>query len=175
MKKQVDNFSSNTCSVSGEQISSIFFFEKRAQITSSFQWPLCTKIPFPSPQSLIPLGRIVFVTSSKFWDGYQYLTYILGLGINIGPNFWDWVVTEIVDALTPYEFIVKIHSEVPPPPPMVCTCACIRSPVDHLGLNFIMKKSIAEAKFVLYSEQNKSQHHVRPEVDYSNTTLASKA
>ena len=33
--------------------------------------------------------------------GYQYLTKILGLGINIGPNFWDWVVAEILAAHTP--------------------------------------------------------------------------
>ena len=39
--------------------------------------------------------------------GYQYLTKILGLGINIRPNFWDWVIAEILVACTPYEFIVK--------------------------------------------------------------------
>ena len=33
--------------------------------------------------------------------GYQYLTYILGLGINIGPNFCDWVVKEILSAHAP--------------------------------------------------------------------------
>ena len=33
--------------------------------------------------------------------GYQYLTFFLGWGINIGPNFWDWVVTEILAAHTP--------------------------------------------------------------------------
>ena len=77
MKVQLYNFSSNTCSFSGELISSIFCVEKRTQIRTSFQWPLGIKIRVPSPQSLIPLKSNSFCCSFK----------ILGLGINIRSNF----------------------------------------------------------------------------------------
>ena len=90
MKVKLDNSSSDTLSVSGEQISSIFCVSKRAQIRTLFQWPLGTKILVPSPRYLIPL------TSNCF----RYFFKILGLGINIGPNFWDWVVAEILAART---------------------------------------------------------------------------
>ena len=47
------------------------------------------------------------------WIGYKYLIKILGLGINIGPNFWDWVVAEILAAHIPYEFMMKYLPRVP--------------------------------------------------------------
>ena len=79
-----------------------FVFKKRAQIRTSFQWLLGTKIVVPSPRSLILL------TSNCFC----YFFKILGLGINICQKFRDWVVAEILAAHTP----VWIYSEVPPPP-----------------------------------------------------------
>ena len=42
--------------------------------------------------------------------GYQYLTKILGLSINIGLNFWDGVVAKILAVHTP----VWIYNEVSP-------------------------------------------------------------
>ena len=62
-------------------------------------------IPYPFDVELV----LLLLRNSGI--GYQYLTKILGLGINIGPNFWDWVVAEILAVHTP----VGIYSEVPPP------------------------------------------------------------
>ena len=47
MKVRLDNFSSNTCSVSGEQISSKFCVEKRAQIRTTFNGHLEPKFLLP--------------------------------------------------------------------------------------------------------------------------------
>ena len=93
MKVQLDKFSSNTLSVSGELISSIFVLKKRPQIRTSFQWPLGTKIIVPSPQSLIPLTSNCFcyffdwVAISDIHSGIGYLfrTKFLGLGRNRNP------------------------------------------------------------------------------------------
>ena len=98
MKVQLDKFSSNMWSVSGELISSIFVLKN--VLRSAFQWPLGTKIIFPSPQSVIPLTSNCFC---YFFDWVSMSDIYSGIGnqYHIGPNFWDWVVTEILAAHTP--------------------------------------------------------------------------
>ena len=73
--------------------------------------------------------------------GYQYLTNILGLGINIGPNFLDWVAAEIFAAHIP----VWIYSEVPPPGAMACVFA----------VKLTFGKCARSLVLVLFSEQVK--------------------
>ena len=109
MKVQRDNFSSNTCSVSGEQISRIFVLKNVLRSEPRSNGHLGSKFSFPALSPLSFWRRIVFVTFESSRIGYQYPTYILGLGINIGPNFWGWVVAEILAAHTP----ACIYSEVP--------------------------------------------------------------
>ena len=71
MKVQLDNFPSNTFSVSDEQISSISCVEKRAQIRTSFQWPrFQPAIPYPFDVELF----LLLLQNSAI--GYQNLTYV---------------------------------------------------------------------------------------------------
>ena len=102
MKVQLDNSSSNTWSISGEQISRILLCLKTCSDQNFVPMATWDKNSRSLPSIPYPFYVELFLSLvQNSGIGYQYLTKILGLGINIGPNFWDWVVVEILEAHTP--------------------------------------------------------------------------
>ena len=83
MKVQLGNFSSNTCSVSGQTDLKHFFVLKNVlRAASPSNGHLGPTFSFPALNFLIPLTS----------NCCCYLFKTLGLGINILHKFWDWLL-----------------------------------------------------------------------------------
>ena len=68
----------------------------RSEPRSNGHWRPKFSFPALNPLSLDVKLFLLLLQNSGM--GYQYLTYIVDLDINIRRNFWDWVVTEILAA-----------------------------------------------------------------------------